>query len=183
MTVNARPFSDDDPTTRRLMEEILAVEEEHADDLADLPAARCRQHGHKPVQLTVQLDIADHRRAVQLQGTAVIVQRHAGHFRDDAVGDERGQAARHRPEHGVDIERGESRGELIHQGVIRGEVQGLAQKRRLVAHQVHDLLQLAARILPRPQRVQLGHQLRVLGGRNAVPDPHRAGCGDRAEAE
>jgi len=26
----------DDPTTRRLMEEILAVEEEHADDLADL---------------------------------------------------------------------------------------------------------------------------------------------------
>ncbi len=29
-------LSDQDPTTRRLMESILAVEEEHADDLADL---------------------------------------------------------------------------------------------------------------------------------------------------
>jgi bacterioferritin len=29
-------LGDSDPTTRRLMEEILAVEEEHADDLADL---------------------------------------------------------------------------------------------------------------------------------------------------
>ena len=29
-------FGDKDPTTRRLMEEILAVEEEHADDIADL---------------------------------------------------------------------------------------------------------------------------------------------------
>ena len=29
-------LGDDDPTTRRLMEEILAMEEEHADDLANL---------------------------------------------------------------------------------------------------------------------------------------------------
>jgi bacterioferritin len=29
-------LGDRDPTTRRLMEEILAVEEEHADDLVDL---------------------------------------------------------------------------------------------------------------------------------------------------
>ena len=29
-------FGDDDPTTRRLMEEILAVEEEHADDLVSM---------------------------------------------------------------------------------------------------------------------------------------------------
>jgi bacterioferritin len=29
-------LSDNDPTTRRMMEEILATEEEHADDLADL---------------------------------------------------------------------------------------------------------------------------------------------------
>ena len=29
-------FGDDDPTSRRLMEEILAVEEEHADDLVNL---------------------------------------------------------------------------------------------------------------------------------------------------
>ena len=29
-------LGNDDPTTRRMMEEILAVEEEHADDLADL---------------------------------------------------------------------------------------------------------------------------------------------------
>ena len=29
-------FGDKDPTTRRMMEEILAVEEEHADDIADL---------------------------------------------------------------------------------------------------------------------------------------------------
>lgn len=32
----ARYLGEDDPTTRRLMESILAVEEEHADDLADL---------------------------------------------------------------------------------------------------------------------------------------------------
>jgi bacterioferritin len=32
----AQFLGDDDPTTRRLMEEILAVEEEHANDLADL---------------------------------------------------------------------------------------------------------------------------------------------------
>lgn len=31
-----REIGDDDPTTRRLLEEILAVEEEHADDLANL---------------------------------------------------------------------------------------------------------------------------------------------------
>jgi bacterioferritin len=32
----ARWFGDQDPTTRRLMEDLLAKEEEHADDLADL---------------------------------------------------------------------------------------------------------------------------------------------------
>lgn len=31
-----RFFGDQDPTTRRMLEEILAVEEEHADDIADL---------------------------------------------------------------------------------------------------------------------------------------------------
>ena len=31
-----RYLGDRDPTTRRMMESILAVEEEHADDLADL---------------------------------------------------------------------------------------------------------------------------------------------------
>ena len=34
----ARYVGDDDPTTRRLLESILAVEEEHADDLANLLA-------------------------------------------------------------------------------------------------------------------------------------------------
>jgi len=45
-------FGDKDPTTRRLMEEILAVEEEHADDIADLLCVtfasqllRCRHLG------------------------------------------------------------------------------------------------------------------------------------------
>ena len=32
----ARYIGDDDPTTRNMLEEILAIEEEHADDLADL---------------------------------------------------------------------------------------------------------------------------------------------------
>jgi bacterioferritin (cytochrome b1) len=32
----ARWFGDADPTTKRLMEDLLAKEEEHADDLADL---------------------------------------------------------------------------------------------------------------------------------------------------
>ena len=31
-----RYIGDDDPTTRRMMEEILAVEEEHADDMRTL---------------------------------------------------------------------------------------------------------------------------------------------------
>jgi bacterioferritin len=31
-----RWIGDDDPTTRKLMEEILKVEEEHADDMANL---------------------------------------------------------------------------------------------------------------------------------------------------
>ena len=31
-----RYFADNDPTTRRMIEEILAVEEEHASDMADL---------------------------------------------------------------------------------------------------------------------------------------------------
>ena len=35
-----RYLGDDDPTTRRMLEGILAVEEEHADDLASLLAAR-----------------------------------------------------------------------------------------------------------------------------------------------
>jgi len=34
-----RYLGDQDPTTRRMMEGILAVEEEHADDLADLLVA------------------------------------------------------------------------------------------------------------------------------------------------
>jgi bacterioferritin len=34
----ARWFGESDPTTRRLMETLLAKEEEHADDLADLLA-------------------------------------------------------------------------------------------------------------------------------------------------
>jgi bacterioferritin len=37
-TEMARYFGDDDPTTRRLMETILAMEEQHADDLANLLA-------------------------------------------------------------------------------------------------------------------------------------------------
>ena len=35
-TEMVRWFGDNDPTTRRMMEEILAKEEEHADDLARL---------------------------------------------------------------------------------------------------------------------------------------------------
>jgi bacterioferritin len=34
-----RTIGDDDPTTRRMLEEILAVEEEHADEMADLLVA------------------------------------------------------------------------------------------------------------------------------------------------
>jgi bacterioferritin len=37
-------FGDDDPTTRRLMEEILAVEEKHADDLSTLLAGMDNVH-------------------------------------------------------------------------------------------------------------------------------------------
>jgi bacterioferritin len=38
-----RFFGDKDPTSRRLMEQILAVEEEHADDIADLLFAQTRE--------------------------------------------------------------------------------------------------------------------------------------------
>jgi bacterioferritin len=36
-----RFFGDNDPTTRRMLEQILAVEEEHANDMVDL----LEQHG------------------------------------------------------------------------------------------------------------------------------------------
>jgi bacterioferritin (cytochrome b1) len=36
---STRSLGDQDPTTRRMMEGILAVEEEHADELADLLVA------------------------------------------------------------------------------------------------------------------------------------------------
>ena len=41
-----RWLSDDDPTTRRMIEEILAKEEEHADDLAKLLARIAKPDGH-----------------------------------------------------------------------------------------------------------------------------------------
>lgn len=37
-------LGDKDPTTRRMMEEILAVEEEHADDMSDLLSAASTNH-------------------------------------------------------------------------------------------------------------------------------------------
>ena len=37
-----RYFGDRDPTTRRMLEDILAVEEEHADDLNDLLGSDAR---------------------------------------------------------------------------------------------------------------------------------------------
>jgi bacterioferritin len=45
-----RYLADDDTTTRRMIESILAVEEEHADDLADfLQPARSKEDSHAPV--------------------------------------------------------------------------------------------------------------------------------------
>jgi bacterioferritin len=41
-----RYLGDRDPTTRRLLEEILAVEEEHADDLVDLMTESPSQGPH-----------------------------------------------------------------------------------------------------------------------------------------
>jgi len=41
-----RYLGDDDPTTRRLMEEILAKEEEHADDLASLLENKTARRSH-----------------------------------------------------------------------------------------------------------------------------------------
>ncbi len=71
------------------------------------------------------------------------------------------QPARQRLEHGVDVSGGDSGAEFIHQRVVRREVQGLAQQRRFVAHQMHDLLQmrrenLELALLTRFQPTRLG---------------------------
>jgi bacterioferritin len=47
-------LGDQDPTTRRLMEGILAVEEEHADDLADLLQVVPPQAGNQPAPAAFQ---------------------------------------------------------------------------------------------------------------------------------
>ena len=47
-------LGDQDPTTRRLLESILAVEEEHADDLADL--LQVMPSNQEPAQPTLHCD-------------------------------------------------------------------------------------------------------------------------------
>jgi bacterioferritin (cytochrome b1) len=44
-----RFFGDKDPTTRRMLEEILAKEEEHADDLTDLLFAQSEGGDSRPL--------------------------------------------------------------------------------------------------------------------------------------
>ena len=60
----------------------------------------------------------------------------------DRLADQRRQPARERLEHGVDVGRGEAGAELIHQRIVGREIQRLAEQRRLVAHQVDDLLEM-----------------------------------------
>jgi bacterioferritin len=56
-------FGDKDPTSRRLMERILAVEEEHADDLADLLYAQ--PEGSEPRKLYFEDEVPGTSRAGQ----------------------------------------------------------------------------------------------------------------------
>lgn len=55
-------FGEKDPTSRRMMEDILAVEEEHADELADLLFA-LEPNGEKPQQLYFKDEIPGAQKA------------------------------------------------------------------------------------------------------------------------
>jgi bacterioferritin len=63
-----RFFGDKDPTSRRLMEQILAVEEEHADDIADLLYAQ--SENGEPRKLYFQDEVAGTSTAGQKVGKA-----------------------------------------------------------------------------------------------------------------
>src|SRR6185437_16951624 len=63
-------------------------------------------------------------------------------LRCDCLADERGKTPRKPLEHGVDVGRGDAGAELIHERVIRREIEGLSEQRRLVAEEVDDLLQV-----------------------------------------
>ena len=60
----------------------------------------------------------------------------------DRFADQRREPARQRLEHGVDIRGGQSGAELVHQCIVRSEIERLAEERRLVPHQVDHFLQV-----------------------------------------
>ncbi len=60
----------------------------------------------------------------------------------DRLADQTRQLARQRLEDRVDIRGGYARREAIDQRIVGGKAPGLAQQGSLVAHQVHDLLQV-----------------------------------------
>ena len=105
------------------------------------------------MQLTVQAQVADHLSAIDLEGAAVVVQPHAGHARDDAVGDHRRDLARYRavlpvlapPRDHVHVRT------LVHDLQQRGHVVGIVLQ---VAVEGHDVLA--------PRSVEPGLQRRGL---------------------
>jgi hypothetical protein len=60
----------------------------------------------------------------------------------DGLVDEARQLARQRLENGVDVGGRDARRETVHQRIVGREPARLPEQRRLVAHQVHDLLQM-----------------------------------------
>ena len=109
-------------------------------------------------------------------------QQRASLLQGDRFADERREPARQRLEHRVDIRGGQSGAELVHQRIVRGEIQRLAEERRLVADQVHHFLQV------RRERLELalgaGLEPARFGARSGLGEPRdeRGRGGDRMVA-
>ncbi len=79
----------------------------------------------------------------------------------DDFADQRRQAPRERAEDRVDVGREHARAEFVHERVVRRQVQGLSQQRRLVAHESQHLFEMRRKypevvLLPRFDPAHLG---------------------------
>ena len=77
-------------------------------------------------------------------------QQHAALLRDDGLADKRRQPTRKSLEHRIDVRGSDPRGEGIHQRIVGGEIERLPEERRLVAHQMHHLLEVRREQLELP---------------------------------
>ena len=104
--------------------------------------------------------LAGRKLARQRQQSATLLDR-------DRLAGQAGQATRERLEHGVDVGGHEPGAELVHECIVRRQVQGLAEERGLVAHQMHDFFEVGREAVELALRACLEPATLRLGGRAA----------------